>query len=90
MNYQKYSLAQNALSEYPEESDFIFAESKLYPLIDFQLGEEEGAMFVSFKSKSVVNYSQFFESLVNHPGIKIVSVSITPYQGFYLVKAFIR
>ena len=90
LNYQKYTLAQNALSEYPEINDFIFAESKLYPLIEFQLGEEEGAMFVSFKSKSAVNYSQFFESLVNHPGIKIVSVSITPYQELYQVKAFIR
>ena len=90
LNYQKYLLAQNALSEYPEKSDFIFAESKLYPLIDFQVGEEEGVMFVSFKSNSAVNYSQFFESLANHPEIKIASISITPYQEVYLVKAFIR
>jgi hypothetical protein len=90
LNFQKYALAQKALSEYPEKNDFILSESLRYLLIDFQLGEEEGGMFVAFKSKSVVNYSQFFESLANHPEITIVSLSITPNQELHQVKAFIR
>ena len=40
LNFQKYSLAQKALFDYPEKIDFIFSESKRYPLIDFQSGEE--------------------------------------------------
>ena len=90
LNFQKYALAQKALSEYPEKSDFILSESLRYPLIDFQLGEEEGGMFVAFKGKSVINYSQFLESLANHPEITIVSLSITPNQELHQVKAFIR
>ena len=47
LNFQKYSLAQKALFDYPEKRDFIFSESKRYPLIDFQLGEEEGSIVYS-------------------------------------------
>ena len=90
LNFQKYSLAQKALFDYPEKKDFIFSESKRYPLIDFQSGEEEGIMFIAFKSESVVNYAQFLESLVNHPEIKIISLSITPTSEFQQVKAFLQ
>jgi hypothetical protein len=90
LNFQKYSLAQKALFDYPEKKDFIFSESKRYPLINFQLGEEEGIMFIAFKSESVVNYAQFFESLVNHPEIEIISLSITPSPEFQQVKAFLQ
>ena len=90
LNFQKYSLAQKALFDYPEKIDFIFSESKRYPLIDFQLGEEEGIMFIAFKSESVVNYAQFLESLVNHPEIEIISLSITPNSEFQQVKAFLQ
>ncbi|MDB4183771.1 hypothetical protein N9753_02245 [Gammaproteobacteria bacterium] len=90
LNFQKYSLAQKALLDYPEKKDFIFSESKLYPLIDFQLSEEEGIMFIAFKSASVVNYTQFLESLVNHPEIEITSLSIIPNSEFQQVKAFLQ
>ena len=90
LNFQKYSLAQKALFDYPKKRDFIFSESKRYPLIDFQLGEEEGIMFIAFKSESVVNYAQFLESLVNHPEIEIISLSITPNSEFQQVKAFLQ
>ncbi|MDB9813692.1 hypothetical protein OAC45_04420 [Gammaproteobacteria bacterium] len=90
LNFQQYSLAQKALSEYPQKRDFIFSESKRYPLIDFQLGEEAGIMFVAFQTESAVKYTQFFESLANHPEIEIVTISITPTQKFHQVKAFLR
>ena len=90
LNFQQYSLAQKALSEYPQKRDFIFSESKRYPLIDFQLGEEAGIMFVAFRTESAVKYTQFFESLANHPEIEIVTISITPTQKFHQVKAFLR
>jgi len=90
LNFQKYSLAQKAFYDYPEKRDFIFSESKRYSLIDFQLGEEEGSIVIAFKSESVVNYAQFFESLVNHPEIKIISLSITPNSEFQQVKAFLQ
>ena len=90
LNFQQYSLAQKALSEYPQKRDFIFSESKRYPLIDFQLGEEAGIMFVAFQTESAVKYTQFFESLANHPEIEIVTISITPTQKSHQVKAFLR
>ena len=90
LNFQKYSLAQKAMFDYPKKKDFIFSESKRYPLIDFQSGEEEGIMFIAFKSESVVNYAQFLESLVNHPEIEIISLSITPNSEFQQVKAFLQ
>ena len=90
LNFQKYSSAQKALFEHPEKRDFIVSESKRYPLTDFQLGEEEGSIVIAFKSESVVNYAQFFESLVNHPEIKIISLSITPNSEFQQVKAFLQ
>jgi len=53
------------------------------------LGEEAGVMFVAFQAESALNYAQFFESLVSHPEIEIVSLSITPGQTLNQVKAFI-
>ena len=58
-------------------------------MINFQLGEEAGVMFVAFQAESALNYAQFFESLVSHPEIEIVSLSITPGQTLNQVKAFI-
>ncbi len=75
---------------FAEKKDFIFSESKRYPLIDFQLGEEEGSIVIAFKSESVVNYAQFLESLANHPEIEIISLSITPNLEFQQVKAFLQ
>jgi hypothetical protein len=89
LNFQQHSLAQKALSEYSEKSDFIISVSKRYSLINFQLGEEAGVMFVAFQAESALNYAQFFESLVSHPEIAIVSLSITPGQTINQVKAFI-
>tara|TARA_B100000780_G_C20759670_1_gene301739 strand:- start:61 stop:534 length:474 start_codon:yes stop_codon:yes gene_type:complete len=84
-NFQKFSLVQEAISKFPASNNFIFSESQRFKLTDFQLGEEQGFPFISFKDKSATNYSQFLESLTRHPAITIQHLKITPTENFYLI-----
>tara|TARA_B110000438_G_scaffold63467_1_gene63957 strand:+ start:11668 stop:12141 length:474 start_codon:yes stop_codon:yes gene_type:complete len=89
-NFEQFLMAQQAISQLPELSEFVFSESKRFQLIDFQLGEEDGVSYIAFKDKSAINYSKFIESIVHHPEINITKVNILPRDSSHYVKIFFK
>jgi len=59
LNFQKYSLAQKAVFDYPEKKDFIFSESKRYPLIDFQFPIQSSSKLKPFFNRHLSAYEIF-------------------------------
>ena len=88
LNFQEFTLAQEAKSRFPEINDFIFSESQRFKLVQFQLGQEGDRAFISFEGKSIPNYSEFLESLESHPSISIKFLSIIPQNNLYQVKVY--
>tara|TARA_B100000787_G_C16178457_1_gene290368 strand:+ start:637 stop:1104 length:468 start_codon:yes stop_codon:yes gene_type:complete len=88
LNFQQYVLSQKALSKYPEKTDFLFSESERFKLNDFQVDSEELISFISFSSESVINYSEFLESIAQHPDITMSNIVIIPQTQLHKVKVY--
>ena len=90
LNFQQFTLAQEAKSKFPEMADFVSSESQRFGLAEFQLGQEGERIFISFIDKSIANYSEFLQSLDSHPSISINLLTIIPHTNSYQVKVYFK
>jgi len=88
-NFEKFLSAQQALTNFPSVREFILAKSKSIEILDFQLGEEGDRIFITFKAKSALNYSEFLESLSLHPAISLEALEVVFEDNLQITKVYL-